>query len=81
FQIYEHDEDHLSDDELYKYLSDFKLKEKYLNKLASLNADISLTLNDMTKKFCENDACFDRSVLINPSLQLINDTKKIDLSR
>ncbi|CAF0807517.1 unnamed protein product, partial [Brachionus calyciflorus] len=81
FQIYEHDEDHLSDDELYRYLSDFKLKEKYLNKLASLNADISLTLNDMTKKFCENDTCFDRSMLINPSLQLINDTKKIDLSR
>lgn len=61
FQVYEQDEDHLSDEDLFKYLSDFKLKEKYLNKLAPLNADISILLNDMTKKFNGNEQGYEKS--------------------
>lgn len=54
FLVYEQDENHLSDDDLFKYLSDFKNKDKYLNKMASLNADISIFLQEFDKKINSN---------------------------
>ncbi|RNA16405.1 Dedicator of cytokinesis [Brachionus plicatilis] len=56
FVVYEQDENHLSDEDLFKYLGDFKSKDKYMNKMASLSADISIFLNDFDKKNNENQA-------------------------
>lgn len=46
FTIYKQDEQHLSDEDLFKYLNDFKPREKYLNKLIPLNGVIEITLNE-----------------------------------
>lgn len=49
FQIYEQEVQHLSDDDLFKYLSDFKTGEKYLNKLVKVEGDIQVNLKDFSQ--------------------------------
>lgn len=46
FSIYKQEDQHLSDDDLLKYLGDFRLKEKY--KLVSLGGDLNLVLKDFS---------------------------------
>lgn len=45
FSIFKHDEQHLSDDDLFKYLNDLRARERS-SKLVSLNGDIHVTLKD-----------------------------------
>lgn len=45
--MFQQDINHLSDDDLFKYLNDFHTKEKYLNKLTQINAKLSIKLQDM----------------------------------
>lgn len=54
FLVYEQDENHLSDEDLFKYLGDFRNKDKYLNKMASLSAEISIVLHDFDKRANDN---------------------------
>lgn len=63
--VYEQDENHLSDDDLFKYLGDFKNKDKYLNKMASLNADISIFLQEFEKKTHQAERSSNFFILIN----------------
>lgn len=44
FSIYEQEEQHLADEDLLKYLNDFKSKEKYLNKLAAIAGEIKISI-------------------------------------
>ena len=46
FSIYKQEDQHLSDDDLLKYLADFRLKEKY--KLVTLGGDLNLVLKDFS---------------------------------
>ena len=45
--IYQHDVNHLSDEDLYKYLGDFHTKDRYLNKLIPINGKLEIKLEDM----------------------------------
>ena len=49
FVVFEQDVAHLSDEDLFKYLHDYHVKEKHLNKLVEIsNFDLRLYLNDMS---------------------------------
>lgn len=54
FVIYKQEENHLSDEDLYKYLSDFKSKEKYLNKLELIGGEIDIILKDLNSDSLSN---------------------------
>jgi hypothetical protein len=45
--IFQHDVNHLSDEDLFKYLGDFHTKDKYLNKLIQINGKLEIKLQDM----------------------------------
>ncbi len=45
--IYQQDVNHLSDEDLFKYLSDFHTKDKYLNKLIEITGKLDIRLLDM----------------------------------
>ena len=45
--IFQHDVNHLSDEDLYKYLGDFHTKDKYLNKLIQINGKLEIKIQDM----------------------------------
>lgn len=44
--MYKQEEQHLSDEDLFKYLSDFKSRERYLNKLISICGEIDVNIRE-----------------------------------
>lgn len=67
FSIFAQDEQHLTDDDLIKYLSDFKLKEKYFNnKLVNIAGLIDIKLNDYPANILDVD-----NAILNKSRNLI----------
>ena len=53
FIIYEQDIQTLNDEHLYKYLNDYRTKEKYLHKLNEINGTIKLFINDFPADILE----------------------------
>ena len=58
FIIYEQDIQTLNDEHLYKYLNDYRTKEKYLHKLNEINGTIKLFINDFPADILENKNSF-----------------------
>lgn len=80
FQIYAQDMYHLSDDDLFKYLNDYRTKEKCLNKLTQINGDIKLNLNELPADVLDSiNKCdlLKNSIIINSSLN----NMKFDLNK
>jgi hypothetical protein len=53
FSIFAQEEQHLSDEDLFKYLNDLKCKDKYLNKLVPLLGQIEVNLTDLPANVLE----------------------------
>ena len=66
FCVYEQDAQHLCDEDLYKYLADFRSKEKYLNKLIQISGiSLNIELNDcLAMEFCEKN---NKNMFLNKS--------------
>ncbi len=71
FSIYEQDPQHLSDDDLLKYLTDLRNKERYLNKMMPVSGNIKLTL------FSAAENSLDPTLMINSSLDLFRSERQI----
>ena len=58
FSIYAQDAAHLSDDDLYKYLADFRYKDKCLNKLTQISGQIKCILTSFPSDLAESSQNF-----------------------
>ena len=67
FSIFEQDSQHLSDDDLFRYLGDFRFRERYLNKLLQINGNFIITMDDYAADILE----FNNSVLNKSSKFLL----------
>ena len=83
FSIYEQDGQHLTDDDLYKYLSDFKLKEKLLYKQIQIDGKLSANLIDIDPDLSKEARNLSKSILVNSSTlkkRSLNLAKPLDSS-
>lgn len=58
FTIYEQDVQTLNDENLFKYLNDYRAKEKYLYKLNEISGSLKLYINDFPSDIIENKGSF-----------------------
>jgi hypothetical protein len=80
FQVFVQEAQHLGDEDLFRYLSDFQAKEKSITKLTQINCEFKIFLSDFSAEMFEADSDFSLSKnLLDSSLNF--DIDKLDITK
>ncbi len=78
FQIYAQDVHHISDEDLYKYLGDFRTRDKWLSKLTQITGELKVNMTELAADILDNVGAMAKcdqlktSLVVNSSLNMAN---------